>query len=100
MLGLRRKNTFRNGVHPPERKDETAHLPIRQFSFAPLLIVPLSQHLGKPAVPVVREGQIAIGSVMMLALSFDHRIVDGQQAAAFTCEVAEKLQDPEALLKD
>jgi electron transport complex protein RnfC len=57
MLGLRRKNTFRHGVHPPERKDETAQLPIRQFPFAPLLIVPLSQHLGKPAVPVVREGQ-------------------------------------------
>lgn len=32
-------------------------MPIRQFPFAPLLIVPLSQHLGKPAVPVVREGQ-------------------------------------------
>ncbi len=60
MLGFRRKNTFRHGVHPPECKDETAHLPIRQFPFAPLLIVPLSQHLGKPAVSVVREGQEVI----------------------------------------
>src|SRR5210317_2059816 len=57
MLGFLQKNTFRHGVHPPENKDETANLPIRQFPFAPLLIVPLSQHLGKPAVPVVREGQ-------------------------------------------
>jgi electron transport complex protein RnfC len=57
MLGFLNKNTFRHGVHPPENKDETANLPIRQFPFAPLLIVPLSQHLGKPAVPVVREGQ-------------------------------------------
>jgi len=57
MLGFRQKNTFRHGIHPPENKDETANLPIRQFPFAPLLIVPLSQHLGKPAVPVVREGQ-------------------------------------------
>ena len=31
--------------------------PIRQFPFAPVLIVPLSQHLGNPAKPVVREGQ-------------------------------------------
>ena len=57
MLQLFKKNTFRHGIHPPENKDETANLPIRQFPFAPLLIVPLSQHLGKPAVPVVREGQ-------------------------------------------
>jgi len=57
---MARKNSFRHGVHPPEHKDETAHLAIRQFPFAPLLIVPLSQHLGKPAVPCVREGQEVI----------------------------------------
>ena len=60
MLGFLQKDTFRHGIHPPENKDETANLPIRQFPFAPLLIVPLSQHLGKPAVPVVREGQEVI----------------------------------------
>ncbi len=60
MLHFARKNTFRHGVHPPENKDDTAHLPIRQFPFAPVLIVPLSQHLGKPARPVVREGQEVI----------------------------------------
>lgn len=49
--------TFRHGVHPPESKEETKDLPIRQFPFAPVLVVPLSQHAGKPAVPVVREGQ-------------------------------------------
>jgi electron transport complex protein RnfC len=54
LLGLK---TFRNGIHPPGSKEETAGLPIRQFPFAPLLIVPLVQHLGKPSVPVVREGQ-------------------------------------------
>jgi electron transport complex protein RnfC len=57
MLERIRKDSFRNGVHPPENKDETAHLAIRQFPFAPVLIVPLSQHLGKPAIPVIREGQ-------------------------------------------
>jgi len=54
LLGL---NTFRHGVHPPDSKEETRGLPIRRFPFAPLLIVPLAQHLGKPSVPVVREGQ-------------------------------------------
>jgi electron transport complex protein RnfC len=49
--------TFRHGVHPPESKAETAGLPIRQFPFAPLLVIPLIQHIGKPAVAVVREGQ-------------------------------------------
>jgi electron transport complex protein RnfC len=57
MLDLARKDTFRHGVHPPEHKGDTSHLAIRRFPFAPVLIVPLSQHLGKPAVPVVREGQ-------------------------------------------
>jgi len=50
-------HTFRHGVHPPEHKDETRHLPIRQFPFAPMLIIPLQQHIGKPARLLVREGQ-------------------------------------------
>ncbi|NIV48005.1 MAG: electron transport complex subunit RsxC, partial [Gammaproteobacteria bacterium] len=43
LLGLK---TFRHGVHPPEHKEGTAGMPIRQFPFAPQLIVPLSQHAG------------------------------------------------------
>ena len=57
MLDKLRKDSFRHGVHPPEHKDETSHLAIHRFPFAPVLIVPLSQHLGKPAVPIVREGE-------------------------------------------
>ncbi len=49
--------TFRHGIHPPEAKDATKDLPIRQFPFAPSLAVPLSQHIGKPAVPCVKPGQ-------------------------------------------
>jgi electron transport complex protein RnfC len=48
--------SFAHGIHPPESKDETRGLAIHQFPFAPLLIVPLSQHIGKPAVPIVGEG--------------------------------------------
>ena len=54
LLGLK---SFRHGIHPPEAKDETSGLAIRQFPFSPLLIVPLVQHLGRPSLPVVREGE-------------------------------------------
>ena len=54
LQGLR---TFRHGIHPPEAKDATSGLPIRQFPFAPLLVVPLIQHLGKASLPVVREDE-------------------------------------------
>lgn len=47
--------------------------------------------------PVVRNGQIVIGDVMLLSLSFDHRIVDGHVGAAFAYEVIRYLEDPEAL---
>jgi len=46
--------SFRHGIHPPEYKEDTAHLPIMQFPFAPLLIIPFLQHIGKPAIPVAK----------------------------------------------
>ena len=49
--------TFRHGIHPPDAKEDTCALPIHHFPFAPVLVVPLSQHAGKPAIPIVREGQ-------------------------------------------
>ncbi|MEZ4984404.1 MAG: hypothetical protein R2795_05095 [Saprospiraceae bacterium] len=51
------KNTFKNGIHPPEHKAETNGLPIRQFPFAPLIMLPTAQHLGAPSEVIVREGQ-------------------------------------------
>jgi pyruvate dehydrogenase E2 component (dihydrolipoamide acetyltransferase) len=47
--------------------------------------------------PVVKEGQIVIGDVMMLSLSFDHRIVDGHVGAAFAYEIIGYLEKPESL---
>lgn len=52
-----RNHTFHHGVHPKEHKEETRHLPIRQFPFAPMLIIPLQQHIGKVPRLMVREGQ-------------------------------------------
>ncbi|MCS5491024.1 electron transport complex subunit RsxC [Algoriphagus limi] len=56
MLTINR-HTFKHGIHPPENKDETNGLPIRQFSFAPLIILPVAQHIGKPSKIIIREGQ-------------------------------------------
>ena len=44
-------------MHPPESKTDTCARKIRQFDFAPVLLIPLSQHIGAPSVAVVREGQ-------------------------------------------
>jgi pyruvate dehydrogenase E2 component (dihydrolipoamide acetyltransferase) len=50
--------------------------------------------------PVVRDGQIVIGDVMLLSLSFDHRIVDGHVGAAFAYDVIRYLENPDRLFLD
>jgi pyruvate/2-oxoglutarate dehydrogenase complex dihydrolipoamide acyltransferase (E2) component len=47
--------------------------------------------------PVVRDGQIVIGEVMLLSLSFDHRVIDGHVGAAFAYEVIRFLENPDDL---
>jgi pyruvate dehydrogenase E2 component (dihydrolipoamide acetyltransferase) len=44
--------------------------------------------------PVVRDGQLAIGQVMLLSLSLDHRLVDGHVGAAFAYDVIDYLEEP------
>jgi pyruvate dehydrogenase E2 component (dihydrolipoamide acetyltransferase) len=48
--------------------------------------------------PVVRAGQIVIGKIMMLSLSFDHRIIDGHVGATFAYDVIAYLENPDLLL--
>lgn len=48
--------------------------------------------------PVARDGQIVIRSMMYVALSYDHRIVDGREAVQFLVRVKQLVEDPEALL--
>jgi electron transport complex protein RnfC len=57
LPGLGARKTFSHGIHPPESKELTQDKAIRRLSFPPHLIVPLSQHTGAPAKPIVREGQ-------------------------------------------
>jgi len=59
FLNFLRGETFARGIHPPQHK-ATAQMPIRRLPFAPQLIVPLSQNVGRPAQPLVRVGQTVL----------------------------------------
>lgn len=48
--------------------------------------------------PVVKDGQIVIGEVMLLSLSFDHRLIDGHVGAAFAYEIISFIENPDRLL--
>lgn len=48
--------------------------------------------------PIVEDGEIKIGNVMLMSLSFDHRLVDGHVGAAFAHEIVDILENPERLL--
>jgi len=51
------RGTFSHGVHPPERKTDTEAKPTEPMPFAPELAIPLSQHIGAPAKPIVKRRQ-------------------------------------------
>jgi 2-oxoglutarate dehydrogenase E2 component (dihydrolipoamide succinyltransferase) len=70
---------------------------------SPILNPPQSGILGMHKIqdrPVVVAGQIVIRPMMYLALSYDHRIVDGKGAVTFLVRVKEALEDPRRLLMD
>jgi 2-oxoglutarate dehydrogenase E2 component (dihydrolipoamide succinyltransferase) len=50
--------------------------------------------------PVVRDGNIVSRPVMYLALSYDHRIIDGKEAVSFLKTVKESLEEPRRLFLD
>jgi len=50
--------------------------------------------------PVVKAGNIVIRSIMYLALSYDHRIIDGKEAVSFLITVKECLEEPRRLFLD
>ncbi|MGB7271031.1 MAG: 2-oxoglutarate dehydrogenase complex dihydrolipoyllysine-residue succinyltransferase [Albidovulum sp.] len=70
---------------------------------SPILNPPQSGILGMHKIqdrPVVVDGQIVIRPMMYLALSYDHRVVDGKGAVTFLVRVKEALEDPRRLLMD
>ncbi len=69
----------------------------------PILNAPQSGILGMHKIqerPVVVAGKIEIRPMMYLALSYDHRIVDGKEAVTFLVRVKESLEDPARLVMD
>jgi len=48
--------------------------------------------------PIARDGQVVIRPMMYVALSYDHRVVDGSEAVRFLVRVKELVEDPEQLL--
>jgi len=69
----------------------------------PILNAPQSGILGMHRIeerPVVRGGQIVARPMMYLALTYDHRIVDGKDAVSFLVRVKECLEDPQRLVLD
>jgi 2-oxoglutarate dehydrogenase E2 component (dihydrolipoamide succinyltransferase) len=69
----------------------------------PILNAPQSGILGMHKIqerPVALNGQVVIRPMMYLALSYDHRIVDGKEAVTFLVRVKENLEDPQRALLD
>ena len=67
----------------------------------PILNAPQSGILGMHKIqdrPVVVGGQIVIRPMMYLAVSYDHRVVDGQGAVTFLVKIKEHIEDPRRLL--
>ncbi len=70
----------------------------------PILNPPQSGILGMHKIqerPIVNDaGEIVVGNMMYVALSYDHRIIDGREAVTFLVRVKEVLEDPARLLID
>jgi len=49
-------------------------------------------------MPVVRNGKLVVRKILSLALSFDHRVVDGAEGARFVNTVIARLEDPDLIL--
>jgi len=48
--------------------------------------------------PIAKDGVVVIAPIMYLALSYDHRIIDGKESVGFLVAVKEALENPEELL--
>jgi 2-oxoglutarate dehydrogenase E2 component (dihydrolipoamide succinyltransferase) len=69
----------------------------------PILNAPQSGILGMHKIqdrPIVVDKQVVVRPMMYLALSYDHRVVDGKEAVTFLVRVKEGLEDPERMLLD
>ncbi len=64
---MRKLFDFHGGIHPPEHKHPSADAPIVSAGIPPQLILPLGQHIGAPATPVVQVGEDVLKGQMVAA---------------------------------
>ncbi|WP_119069569.1 2-oxoglutarate dehydrogenase complex dihydrolipoyllysine-residue succinyltransferase [Rubrobacter indicoceani] len=67
----------------------------------PILTMPQVAILGMHKIqekPVVVDGEVVVRPMMYLALSYDHRVIDGREAVTFLVKIKELIEDPESLL--
>ena len=67
----------------------------------PIINLPQSAVLGMHSIkqrPTVVNGEIVARPIMYIALTYDHRLVDGREAVTFLCSVRDKVEDPRRLL--
>ena len=69
----------------------------------PILNAPQSGILGMHKIqerPMAIKGQVVIRPMMYLALSYDHRVIDGKEAVTFLVSVKDHIEDPQRLVLD
>jgi len=101
---FKRSKTFDRGIFPIEHKELTADKPIRRMPFAPELVIPLAQHKGRPAEPIVKPGQEVVrGEPIAAAAGFVsvpmHAPATGVIRAIDLAATAEGPKTPAIILK-
>ena len=69
----------------------------------PIINVPQSGILGMHKIqdrPMALDGEVVIRPMMYIALSYDHRLVDGREAVTFLVRMKQELEDPQRMLLD
>jgi len=75
--------------------------PIGGLFATPIILPPQTGILGlmkMREMPVVRDGEIVVRTIMNIVLSFDHRVLDGAEAATFVTKLIKRLEDPRSLI--
>jgi electron transport complex protein RnfC len=82
---MAKRMKFSHGVHPPELKELTERIPIRRLPFPDEVVLPLSQHTGKPAKPIVAVGdRVQRGDMVAQADGFVSSPVHASAAGTVT----------------
>lgn len=80
-----KSKSFKGGIHPGEHKDLTEHLVLEVMPNPKQVIIPLNQHLGKPAKPIVKKGDVVkAGSILAEADGFVSAVIHSPVSGKIT----------------